>query len=48
MEKSKLCCEVCVCQHNVNGCECSRENLKITTGNESDSAHYCADYQEKI
>ena len=47
MENVKLCCEVCACRHNLDGCKCEKEGIKITTGSESNSAHYCADYEDQ-
>lgn len=48
MDKSVLCCDVCACKFNAEGCKCEKEKITITTGMKSDSAHYCGDYQEKI
>ncbi|MEG1806429.1 MAG: DUF1540 domain-containing protein [Clostridia bacterium] len=46
MDKSVLCCDVCCCKHNVDGCKCDKSKITITTGKKSDSAHFCDDYEK--
>ncbi len=41
-----LVCDCCACKHNINGCKCDRQGIRITTGEKSDSAHYCADFED--
>lgn len=40
---SGVCCNVCVCKHNVDGCKCSLNQIKVTKG-DGTSKHYCGSY----
>ncbi len=44
MNEVKLCCDVRNCCHNQDGCTCAKDGIHITTGTQTNSAHYCADY----
>lgn len=38
-----VCCNVCACKHNVDGCKCNLNQIKITKG-DGTSLHYCESY----
>ncbi len=37
-------CDVCVCKHNINGCNCNLKNVRITSG-DTESMHFCGSYE---
>ena len=41
----KVCCDVCDCVHNENGCICQKEEISVT--NNSDKHHFCGSYKCK-
>lgn len=41
-----ICCDVCECVHNINGCNCNAKTIKVTKG-ETNSAHFCKTYANK-
>ncbi len=38
-----VCCNVCVCKHNIDGCKCGLNQIKVTKGDRT-SLHYCESY----
>ncbi len=45
MEKNKgVCCDVSACDHNINGCDCALDEIKVTTG-DTDHMHFCKSYK---
>lgn len=40
---SGVCCDVCDCTHNLDGCNCEMETIKVTGNNNGDS-HFCKSY----
>ncbi|MBO5884361.1 MAG: DUF1540 domain-containing protein [Clostridia bacterium] len=44
-ETCKVCCNVCDCIHNEDGCVCNREEINVT--NKNDQHHYCGSYCKK-
>ena len=43
---SGVCCNVCVCQHNIDGCKCNLSKIQVTKG-DGTSLHYCGSYCPK-
>lgn len=43
---SGVCCNVCACRHNVDGCKCNLSQIKVTKG-DGTSLHYCGSYCPK-
>ena len=43
----KVECDVCNCVHNLNGCKCNKDGIKITMDNDNENAHYCKSYEKK-
>lgn len=41
---SSICCDVCECVHNVDGCNCDMDTIKVTKG-QTDHAHFCKTYE---
>ena len=41
-----VCCNVCDCTHNANGCNCSLEKIEVTKQN--GEHHFCKSYCKKI
>lgn len=41
-----VCCDVDECVHNVDGCNCEMNTIKITKG-DTKTAHFCRTYQQK-
>ena len=37
---SGVCCDVCECVHNLDGCNCEMDTIKVTIGKEN-KAHFC-------
>ena len=37
---SGVCCDVCECVHNLDGCNCEMDSIKVTKGKEN-KAHFC-------
>lgn len=50
MEKSEnnqgVCCDVEECVHNVDGCNCEMNTIKVTSCKNND-AHFCKTYECK-
>lgn len=47
MEKNNnqgVCCDVRDCTHNIDGCNCEMETIKVTKG-KTDDAHFCRTYE---
>ena len=40
---SGVCCNVCVCKYNVDGCKCKLDEIKVTKG-DGNSKQYCGSY----
>ncbi|MGN0748670.1 MAG: DUF1540 domain-containing protein [Christensenellales bacterium] len=38
-----VCCDVCDCVHNLDGCNCEMDTIKVTKG-KTDEAHFCKTY----
>ena len=45
IEKVDVCCNVCSCVHNIDGCTCAKQGIKISKGDENSKAHYCESYE---
>ena len=45
--KTDVCCDVCACVHNVEGCLCSKEAIKITKEKNDKTAHFCKSFECK-
>lgn len=41
-----VCCDVEVCQHNVDGCKCELQQISVTKGC-GVGAHFCGSYKDK-
>ena len=41
-----VCCDVEDCIHNVEGCNCEMNTIKVTTG-KTENAHFCKTYECK-
>ena len=41
---SGVCCDVCECVHNLDGCNCEMDTIKVTKGKE-DKAHFCKTFR---
>ena len=41
-----VCCDVCECIHNIDGCNCEMKTIKVTKGN-SNSSHFCKTFSKK-
>ncbi|MBQ9792650.1 MAG: DUF1540 domain-containing protein [Clostridia bacterium] len=50
-DKSKLetnvCCNVCDCCYNVNGCMCNRDDIQITGEMSNEQSHFCKSFKCK-
>lgn len=40
---NSICCDVCDCVHNLDGCNCCAKTIKVTTG-KTENAHFCKTY----
>lgn len=45
--KTDVCCDVCACVHNVDGCLCDRDAIKITKDDVNTIAHFCKSFEER-
>ena len=43
MRNDNVCCNVCSCKHNLNGCECTLSKIKISDGN--GDMHFCSSFE---
>lgn len=39
-----VCCDVTDCVHNVDGCNCEMDTIKVT-GGKLNSSHFCKTYE---
>lgn len=47
MENNKgVCCDVCECVHNIDGCNCEMKTIKVTKG-KTEGAHFCRTFCNK-
>ena len=47
-EKNKgVCCDVCDCEHNRRGCDCSLQEIKVSKGEVENGHHFCQSYKCK-
>lgn len=50
MEEQKnkgVCCDVCDCEHNRRGCDCSLNEIRVSKGEDNDGHHFCKSYKCK-
>lgn len=40
---SGVCCNVCACKYNKEGCKCTLDKIEVTKG-DGTSKHYCGSY----
>ena len=45
--KTDVCCDVCSCVHNIEGCLCDKDAIKITKEANNSQAHFCKSYEPK-
>ena len=43
--KTDVCCDVCDCVHNIEGCLCDKDAIKITKQGTKE-AHFCKSYEK--
>ncbi len=41
-----VCCDVCDCVYNQDGCNCKMKTIKVTKGN-NNNAHFCKSFESK-
>ncbi len=45
--KTDVCCDVCACVHNIEGCLCDKDAIKITKDTNDSNAHFCKSFECK-
>lgn len=45
--KTDVCCDVYACVHNIEGCLCDKDAIKITKDVGNDTAHFCKSFQSR-
>ena len=45
--KTDVCCDVCNCVHNIDGCLCKKSLIKITKEADNEQAHFCKSFEPK-
>ncbi len=45
--KTDVCCDVCACVHNIEGCLCDKDAIKITKDAQNSNAHFCKSFECK-
>ena len=45
--KTDVCCDVSCCVHNIEGCLCDKDAIKITKDVDNTKAHFCKSFECK-
>lgn len=45
--KTDVCCNVCCCVHNVDGCLCNKKAIEISQDGQMENAHFCKSFECK-